>query len=71
MAHAFCYAQCRNQPMLNHTDGKALDERGMCGFGIGVVFRSTHLIGDIDDILTLDEWAESVYEKFPDANIEL
>jgi hypothetical protein len=42
MAHAFCYAQCRIQPKLNHTDAKALDERGMCGFGIGVVFRSTN-----------------------------
>jgi len=28
-------------------------------------------IGDVDQMLTLDEWAESVYEKFPDAKILL
>ena len=46
MAYVFCYAQCRSHTSLNHTDAKALDVRGMCGFGIGVVFRSTLILNN-------------------------
>ena len=42
------------------------------GSNINILVKDTGAaIGDIDDILTLDEWAESVFEKFPDANILL
>lgn len=42
------------------------------GSSINVLVKDLGVaIGDIDEIITLDEWAESLYEKFPDAKILL
>lgn len=42
------------------------------GSSINILVKDTGVaIGEIDKMMTLDEWAESVYEKFPDAKILL
>ncbi len=42
------------------------------GSSINILVKDLGIaIGDIDEMITLDEWAESLYEKFPDAKILL
>lgn len=42
------------------------------GSSINILVKDLGIaIGDIDEMITLDEWAESLYEKFPDAEILL
>lgn len=42
MFYTFCYAQCRSQPLLNHTDARALDVCRYCG-ALALVWFSEHL----------------------------
>lgn len=46
---------------------KASSEKG-CGVNLYVKDTGVPL-GDIDNFLTLDEWVESIYEKFPTAKV--
>ncbi len=42
------------------------------GSSISIIVKDFGVsFGEIDEMITLDEWAESVYEKFPDAKIQL